>query len=412
MGDDLAHTSRVSVDTQLGAAGSDSPSPISMPPLERQGALQAAYEANIEAGRSPYEGVHIRSRDELSWILRERDWVVDYDSFTVKYDLAGQGVAVEQANLSGALFGAIDLSGVRLRRANLQRANLVRAKLDHADFVDSDLSEADLGFADLTGANLSFVDLSGAHLREAVFASANLRYTNLCGTRIYKADLHNATLVGARMDPSTVLVRVILDERTRIRDVIWNGAPLVKVNWTQAPRFGDELDARQSRTPDGRSKTNRERLDQFQSAAWAYSQLATALDAQGLSEPAGHYAYRARVLQRKVFWRRAALGRWLFSCLLAVLAGYGYRMSRILLAYVVIIALFAGIYGILGLPQGTPVSWQNAILISLTAFHGRVFAEQFRLGTPQAWATAIEAVCGLIVESVFIGMLAQRFFGK
>jgi len=32
-------------------------------------------------------------------------------------------------------------------------------------------------------------------------------------------------------------------------------------------------------------------------------------------------------------------------------------------------------------------------------------------GTP-FWVTAFEAVAGLVVEGVFIAMLAQRFFGK
>jgi hypothetical protein len=31
---------------------------------------------------------------------------------------------------------------------------------------------------------------------------------------------------------------------------------------------------------------------------------------------------------------------------------------------------------------------------------------------PQAWVAAFEAVMGLVIEGVFIAMLAQRFFGK
>ena len=46
------------------------------------------------------------------------------------------------------------------------------------------------------------------------------------------------------------------------------------------------------------------------------------------------------------------------------------------------------------------------------AFHGRVFYELFNPGEPQIWITAFEAVLGLIIEGVFIAMLAQQFFGK
>lgn len=40
---------------------------------ERKADLQAAYEANIAAHRPPYEGVEIHTREELRWILRERE---------------------------------------------------------------------------------------------------------------------------------------------------------------------------------------------------------------------------------------------------------------------------------------------------------------------------------------------------
>ena len=52
------------------------------------------------------------------------------------------------------------------------------------------------------------------------------------------------------------------------------------------------------------------------------------------------------------------------------------------------------------------------LLVSATAFNGRVFSGQFGIATPQAWIAAVEAVLGLLVEGVFIAMLTQRFFGK
>ena len=105
--------------------------------------------------------------------------------------------------------------------------------------------------------------------------------------------------------------------------------------------------------------------------------------------------------------------RWLFSLMLALLAGYGYRMWRILAAYLLVILLCAVAYFVLGMYYEPHLSFLDAVLTSITAFHGRVFSEPFlHPGAPQLWVTAFEAVMGLVIEGVFITMLTQKFFGK
>ena len=105
--------------------------------------------------------------------------------------------------------------------------------------------------------------------------------------------------------------------------------------------------------------------------------------------------------------------KWLGSAILALLAGYGYRMWRILVAYVIVVLFCAGSYYLLGTYYEPHLSFLNAVLTSITAFHGRVFSEPFQNpGEPQLWVTAFEAVMGLVIESVFIAMLTQKFFGK
>ena len=75
--------------------------------------------------------------------------------------------------------------------------------------------------------------------------------------------------------------------------------------------------------------------------------------------------------------------------------------------------LCAVAYYVLGLSYEPHLSFLDALLISITAFHGRVFSEPFlRPGEPQLWVTAFEAVMGLVIEGVFIAMLTQKFFGK
>ena len=73
------------------------------------------------------------------------------------------------------------------------------------------------------------------------------------------------------------------------------------------------------------------------------------------------------------------------------------------------IGIFATIYHLLG----TNAAWNESIVISMTAFHGRgFFPEQFKPGDPQAMVAALEAFIGLLIEVTFIATLTQRLFGK
>ena len=70
-------------------------------------------------------------------------------------------------------------------------------------------------------------------------------------------------------------------------------------------------------------------------------------------------------------------------------------------------------YSVLGLTGAHHLQWYEALVVSLTAFHGRgFFSEQFKPGDPQAIIAAIEAVVGLVIEISFIATFTQRFFGK
>jgi pentapeptide repeat protein len=387
---------------------------------ERQAALRAAYEANLASGAPPYAGVRFHSRAELEWALAERQWDARHDAFTVKYVLLPKGVPTERADFRAAVFGRLDLSGIRLRRADLRQANLVHANLTDADLVDADLSDADLGFADLTRANLHSATLVGIHLREATLTGGILRYADMRGARLFKADLTGATLVGARFDASTVLAQARLDGRTQVRDVAWGGAALTRLAWERLPALGDEVAPRQrwgaQEKEQGKPKGHAQRLAEYQGAHRAYQQLSVALRSQGLEDVAARYAYRAQVLQRKAFWQAGALGRWLFSWLLAALAGYGYRLQRILGAYVLTLTAFALVYFVVGLPNehATTLLQQiaDAYQVSLTAIHGRTFFAQFGVGSSLEWVAAIESVWGLVIEAVFTSMLVQRFFAR
>ncbi len=85
-------------------------------------------------------------------------------------------------------------------------------------------------------------------------------------------------------------------------------------------------------------------------------------------------------------------------------------MGCILIVYALLIAAFATAYHVLGNLYPPALPWNDAFVLSITAFHGRVFSSPFLLGSPQGWVTALEAIAGLLVEGVFIAMLTQRFF--
>lgn len=392
------------------------------PSAGRQTELRAAYAANVAASKPPYADIHIRTRGELLWVLRERGWSGQHDAYTVKYIIKPRGESHESANLSGVNLSHVCLGDIHLRMADLSGANLVFANLRGAHLADANFSNADMGRINLSNAELRHANLSAAHMREADLSGANAHYSNLQDTRLHRANLKGTVLHGARMDPATVLSNAAIDSHTWLGDVIWNGVSLARIDWDQAPRLGDEDTFRireeivqPNETPESSKPTPVPRITAYQDAARAYHQLANAMQSQGLSEPAGRYAYRAQVLERKIYLRKGWLGRWFFSLLLGLLAGYGYRMGRIIIAYLLVVGSAAVAYYIcsmLGYGPQPPLNAAQALLVSITAFHGRVFSEQFSITTPQAWIAAIEAVLGLLVEGVFIAMLTQRFFGK
>jgi hypothetical protein len=148
-------------------------------------------------------------------------------------------------------------------------------------------------------------------------------------------------------------------------------------------------------------------------AAQAYRQVAPQLRAQGLSEVAYRFTYRGEVMQRRLFWHQHKPFAYLFSGLLALLAGYGYRLWRILVAYGLALALFATAYFVTGQWfGGTHLSPYGSFIVSLTAVHGRVFITSFGLDSLQALIAAVESVVGIVIEGVFVAMLIQQFFGR
>ena len=82
------------------------------------------------------------------------------------------------------------------------------------------------------------------------------------------------------------------------------------------------------------------------------------------------------------------------------------------MAYLVVIFCFMGLY-LLNAHAPVHLSWDEALVLSVSCFHGRgFFPLGMTLGDTLARLAALEAVLGLLIEVNFIATFTQRFFGR
>ena len=377
---------------------------------------------NIEQGIYPFKDVKL-SRADVEWLLATHE--------------NGRG-PVDWSDPKQRTRKGLDLRGADLCRVNLSRLPLAR--------LQAGLNESE-------GNNTTIQHISGvaASFEAASFNSAHLEGANLRGVSLWRADFRGTDLFGAYLEYAQ-LNSAFFDETSTLRyatlgsakhkfasvaDARWGGINLAVVKWPKTKRtknliLGDEHVARRNtmyrkindketdiyaaqwRRIDGDGKINDKEIEiyKYERAVRANRQLANALQEQGLNELAAYFAYRGQILQRTVFRLQGgtrSFRQYLFSLFLDLLTGYGYKPLRSFIAYAVVISVFATIYFLLG----SHLAWNEAIVISITAFHGRgFFPEQFKPGDPQALVAAIEAFVGLLIEVTFIATLTQRLFGK
>jgi len=205
---------------------------------------------------------------------------------------------------------------------------------------------------------------------------------------------------------------ILSDEKRggpRLVDIRWGDINLAVVKWAQVKILGDEYEARQKKRS-GKVKARETRLNEYENAVRANRQLAVALQAQGLNEDAARFAYRAQKLQRIVLRRQHRFGQYLFSLLLDVFAGYGYKPERCFFVYVLALAGFTVAHYIVGIIAGPHLSWLSALAVSIQSLHGRIFS--FQPGDPQTLLNTIEAFVGLFIEAIVVAIITQRILGK
>lgn len=343
-------------------------------------------------------------------------------------------------HLEGANLARTHLEGATLRAAHLEGACLFRTRLDGAILAVAHFEGSDCRAAHFEGAGMDGVHLEGftadnpptskrwiADFSGPVGETKQVAFlTPLPATSLRLAYFDAAT----QFKPAS-----IGNKRTgyiSIVDARLKELNLTRVDWSTVSMLGDERLAYSDFTLWGTRRTLTSRIAGLKIAARASSQLAIVLSEQGMADQGTNFQYRALILQRKVMWFRIRTGKmkfiipFLLSWLLFILTGYGYRMWRLLLTYILVVVAFAAGYvftsqtctimlppdhsGILACNPKS--SWINYILISVMALHGRVFSQQFVLGSAQSILTAIEAIVGLVIEGIFIAMLTQRVFNR
>jgi uncharacterized protein YjbI with pentapeptide repeats len=413
--------------------------PISEERQAELAAMQAAWDApGAEHGdrKGPFDGVELIGTD-AAWLAERsgRDWHgwvpslhLERANFGGGAHLEGadlrfahlEGVTLIGAHLEGARLDQIHLEGANLHGTHLEGAILNGARLERASLMNSHLEGADLRQAHLEETNLDHAHLEGANLESAHLERANLRYADLKRADLDSAHLEGADPIGAHLEGAT-LNGASFDKVTQLNNATLTGVRLDRatfdntnlsvVNWREVPVLGDELVARAGKDKYGYWKNRDTRREEYRAAVRANRRLAVALQANGLSEDAARYTYRAQLCQRKALFYERRIPAWLGSWFLAALAGYGFRPGRTILWYLAVVGGFALAYFLFGPSSAVHLTWNEALVVSLTAFHGRgFFATTFQPGDPLAALAAIEAVTGLLIEISFIATFTQRFF--
>jgi uncharacterized protein YjbI with pentapeptide repeats len=341
-------------------------------------------------------GVRLTGAD-ASWLAG-----LDRSSDGTVPDLYLGGANLTDAHLEGARLADAHMEGVFLDRANLMGAVLSSANLEGASLVGANLQGADLSGAALYWVNLEGANLNGADLSGTQFDSANLIGTQMVGANLNAASFDKWSLLN-----DAVLTDASFDQ------VSFDGTNLTVVEWEGVTILGDEREARNRTDSDGKPKSREKRIDDFQVAVRANRVLAVNLKARGLIEDADRFAYRAQVLQRQVLRRQRHYLRWAGSSLLWLISGYGYKPLRSFIAYVLIVCAFAGAYLLNAQFAAPHLTWDEALVLSVSSFHGRgFFTSGISLGDTLARLAAGEAIIGLLIEITFIATFTQRFFAR
>jgi hypothetical protein len=194
-----------------------------------------------------------------------------------------------------------DTSQRQLRGLNLCGANLSHQDLSYLPLANM-IGNEDMNLpVNLAGAKLSHAHFEGAQLSKVNLSNSSLEDSHLEGADLTLADLHGANLSGVYFDGETKLNQIFLGNKDHdaasLVDIHWGEVNIAVVDWSSLSKLGNERIVRKS--------------DMFRSQVRAYRQLSVVLRNQGFNDEANRFAYRAQLMQRKVYWRQKKLAQYL-----------------------------------------------------------------------------------------------------
>ncbi|KQP48944.1 MULTISPECIES: pentapeptide repeat-containing protein [unclassified Methylobacterium] len=225
------------------------------------------------------------------------------------------GAAFNGADLWGAVLTGADADYTLFRGTRLDEARLDDVNLTHADFEGASLKKARLTGSRLRGANFTGVKLDGADLSKA----------DLSETSLVRLNLSTCTLTHARFAGAWL-------NGTRMRSEQLGGAVGEEID-------GDYHGAQSSYLA---LEQNFKSIGAKEEASWAYKRGRRMGRMQaGLEAGQAWQARDGRALSRHGY-------RWVSDRFVEWLCDYGESLSRIARAFLIVIFVFAALYGLAG----------------------------------------------------------------
>ncbi|MBB3938233.1 pentapeptide repeat-containing protein [Aureimonas phyllosphaerae] len=322
-----------------------------------------------------------------------------------------------QASFQGAMLEDARFEAAHLRFARFQTALLDGADFEGADAWGADFSGADADRTIFRKARLDEANLSDVNLTYSDFAGASLKGTKLRGSRLRGANFTGATLGGTDFEDAdlsdTRLIRLDLSS-CNLRRARFNGA------WMEGCRIrieqlggalGEEIDKNYDAARGGYAalEANFTSIGAKAEAGWAYK--------KGRKMGCLGSRAKAREAIKRKDWSGALPHIYAFASdrFVEWLCDYGESMSRIFRAFVVLIAIFAVLYGVLGglVPQGHESATRNLIdIVSYSALN-MMTSNPPEIGMTVVGRTAnilvgLQGALGIILMGLFGFILGNR----
>ncbi len=396
-------------------------------------ARHLAITPDIKQGVYPFRGIKL-SRADVEWLVATHENAQSSQASSDEQQQHPQGLDLRGADLRYADLHALPLARLRgsLTREEWEDATeeqraaaavlLTGANLSEAHLEEADLIEAHLEKAALHEAHLEKADLARAHMDRAFLARAHLKEADLSEAHLEKADLSEVHMQGATL------------KLAHLERAYLNGAHLEKANLSEVRLekvYLSEAHLEQALLSEAHLEEGYLSGAYLKAADLSLAHLEGAyLNEAHLEDTSLYKAHLERTFLYRAHLEGVRLSRthikearlkkavesgeqYLFSLLLDLLAGYGYRPGRSVEAYLVVIFGFMGLYLLNAHSAAVHLTWDEALVLSVISFHGRgFFLQNIALGDTFVRLAAAEAVLGLVIEISFIATFTQRFLGR